>query len=49
MSTVLYMQPDSGIVVVLLGNLQHASLTDLARRVADLLTTETTVANPAAR
>jgi serine beta-lactamase-like protein LACTB, mitochondrial len=46
-STVLYLQPDSGLVVVLLSNLQHASLTDLARRVADLLTTETTVANPA--
>ena len=36
-STVLYLQPDSGLVVVLLSNLQHASLTDLARRVADLL------------
>jgi serine beta-lactamase-like protein LACTB len=48
-TTVLYLQPDSGLVVVLLSNLQHASLTDLARRVADLLTAETTVANPAAR
>ena len=48
-TTVLYLQPDSGLVVVLLSNLQHASLTDLARRVADLLTAETTVANPAPR
>ena len=48
-TTVLYLQPDSGLVVVLLSNLQHASLTDLARRVADLLTAETTFANPAAR
>jgi CubicO group peptidase (beta-lactamase class C family) len=47
-STVLYLQPDSGLVVVLLTNLQHSSLTDLARRVADLLTAETVVANPAA-
>lgn len=48
-TTVVYLQPDSGLVVVLLSNLQHASLTDLARRVADLLTAETTVANPAPR
>jgi len=48
-STVLYLQPDSGLVVVLLSNLQHASLTDLARRVADLLTVETTMATPASR
>jgi CubicO group peptidase (beta-lactamase class C family) len=47
-STVLYLQPDNGLVVVLLSNLQHASLTDLARRVADLLTAETVVATPAA-
>ncbi|HEY6552881.1 MAG TPA: serine hydrolase domain-containing protein [Vicinamibacteria bacterium] len=47
-STVLYVQPDPGISVVLLGNLQHASLTDLARRVADLLTAETTLVSPAA-
>jgi CubicO group peptidase (beta-lactamase class C family) len=48
-STVLLLQPEIGLVVVLLSNLQHASLTDLARRVADLITAETTVANPAAR
>jgi CubicO group peptidase (beta-lactamase class C family) len=47
-STVLYVQPDPGIAVVLLGNLQHASLTDLARRLADLVTAETTLSNPAA-
>jgi serine beta-lactamase-like protein LACTB len=46
-STVLYVQPDHGLVVVLLSNLQHATLTDLARRVAGLLTAETTVGNPA--
>jgi CubicO group peptidase (beta-lactamase class C family) len=46
-STVLYLQPDSGLVVVLLSNLQHAVLTDLARRVADLVTAETTVSTPA--
>jgi CubicO group peptidase (beta-lactamase class C family) len=46
-STVLYLQPDNGLVVVLLSNLQHATLTDLARRVADLLSAETTVASPA--
>jgi CubicO group peptidase (beta-lactamase class C family) len=48
-TTVLYLQPDSGLVVVLLSNLQHAALTGLARRVADLMTTETTVASPAVR
>jgi CubicO group peptidase (beta-lactamase class C family) len=47
-STVLYVQPDPGIAVALLGNLQHASLTDLARRLADLVTAETTLTTPAA-
>jgi len=42
-TTLLYLQPDAGLVVALLSNLEHASLTDLARRVADLLTAEVVV------
>jgi CubicO group peptidase (beta-lactamase class C family) len=39
-STLLYLRPDDGLVVVLLSNLERASLTDLARRLADLLTAQ---------
>jgi hypothetical protein len=47
-STVLYFQPDRGLVVVLLSNLQHVALTELARRVADLVTMDAMAASPAA-
>jgi CubicO group peptidase (beta-lactamase class C family) len=46
-STVVYVQPDAGIVVALLGNLEHASLTDLARRLARLLTADAVLTSPA--
>jgi serine beta-lactamase-like protein LACTB len=45
-TTLLYLQPDSGLVVALLSNLEHASLTDLARRVADLVTADAIMASP---
>jgi CubicO group peptidase (beta-lactamase class C family) len=36
-STIVYWQPNSGVVVVLLSNLEKARLGELARRVADQL------------
>ena len=47
-STLLYMQPDAGLVIVVLSNLERASLTTLARRLADLLQAETTIGKAAA-
>jgi hypothetical protein len=43
-STVLYWQPDSGVVVALLSNLQgvQPALVDLARRLADLVQLDAT-------
>jgi CubicO group peptidase (beta-lactamase class C family) len=46
-STVLYFQPDRGLVVVLLSNLQHVALTELARHVADLVTMDAMAPGPA--
>lgn len=48
-STLLYMQPDTGLVVAVLSNLEKAPLTPFARRLADLLQAETTIGKPAAR
>jgi CubicO group peptidase (beta-lactamase class C family) len=48
-STLLYMQPDTGLVIVVLSNLEKASLTPFARRLADLLQADTTIGKAAAR
>jgi CubicO group peptidase (beta-lactamase class C family) len=48
-STLLYLQPDTGLVIVVLTNLEKASLTPFARRLADLLQAETTIGKAAAR
>jgi CubicO group peptidase (beta-lactamase class C family) len=44
-STLLYLQPESGVVVALLANLERVQepLLDLGRRMADLLTAETVI------
>ena len=44
-STLIYMRPDRGLVVVLLSNLEHVQtpLLDLGRRVSDLLTADTVI------
>jgi hypothetical protein len=48
-STLLYMQPDTGLVIAVLSNLERAPLTPFARRLADLLQSETTIGKPAGR